>query len=110
LAALGIDVEPREILPEELLDIIATPREQKEIGFDSSHGRLLFAAKEAVYKAFDPLERMFLDHHDVEVDFIRQKAIVSTGRTLTSDFRLSTLSSTVRLVDPNLNRGEPALQ
>jgi hypothetical protein len=34
-------------LPAELLDIIATPQEQKKIEFDPFHGRLFFAAKEA---------------------------------------------------------------
>ena len=36
----------------------------------SCHGRLLFSIKEAIYKAVYPLDRTFLDHHDVEVRFV----------------------------------------
>ena len=66
-SALGIDIEPAEPLPPDLLDLVATPQERKRIAEDPFNGRLLFAAKEAVYKAVYPLDRTFLDHHDVEV-------------------------------------------
>jgi 4'-phosphopantetheinyl transferase EntD len=78
--ALGIDVEPAEILPSELLDIVATPQERLQIRDDPYQGRLLFAAKEAVYKAVFPLDQTFLDHHDVEVNFADQNAMVRNGR------------------------------
>jgi 4'-phosphopantetheinyl transferase EntD len=77
---LGIDVEPAEALPPDLLDIVATPRERAAIEHDPCGGRLLFAAKEAVYKAVYPLDRTFLDHHDVEVDLLQQHATVRDGR------------------------------
>lgn len=80
--ALGIDVEPAEALPPELLDTVATPRERAAIAHDPYRGRLLFAAKEAVYKAVYPLDRTFLDHHDVEVDLMRQRATVRNGRVI----------------------------
>jgi Phosphopantetheinyl transferase component of siderophore synthetase len=51
VGALGIDVEPAECLPSELLDLVATPQERLNLGDDVYRGRLLFVAKEAVYKA-----------------------------------------------------------
>jgi 4'-phosphopantetheinyl transferase EntD len=77
---LGIDVEPAEALAPDLLDIVATPQERAAIEHDPYGGRLLFAAKEAVYKAVHPLDRTFLDHHDVEVDLLHQHATVRNGR------------------------------
>jgi len=77
---LGIDVEPTEALEPDLVDIVATPWERAAIEHDPYGGRLLFAAKEAVYKAVHPLDRTFLDHHDVEVDLLRQHATVRNGR------------------------------
>jgi len=82
VAALGIDIEPAEFLPPELLDIVATPQERLRIGDDPYCGRLLFAAKEAVYKAVYPLDRTFLDHHDVEIDFADRKATLRNGRVV----------------------------
>jgi 4'-phosphopantetheinyl transferase EntD len=87
IGALGIDVEPAERLPSELLDLVATPQEQLRIEEDPFRGRLLFAAKEAVYKAVYPLDRAFLDHHDVQIDFAERKACVCNGRVL--DIRFS---------------------
>jgi 4'-phosphopantetheinyl transferase EntD len=41
---------------------------------------LLFAIKEAVYKAAYPLDRAFLEHHDVEVDLAARTAETRHGR------------------------------
>src|SRR5262245_42793783 len=54
VGAIGIDVEPAEALPSELLDLVATPQERLTLGDDLYHGRMLFVAKEAVYKAGYP--------------------------------------------------------
>lgn len=81
-SALGIDIEPAEPLPPDLLDLVATPKERKRIAEDPFNGRLLFAAKEAVYKAVYPLDRTFLDHHDVEVSLSGRQAVVRNGRTV----------------------------
>lgn len=80
VAALGIDVEPAALLPPELLDMVATPHERQRLGDDPFRGRLLFTAKEAVYKAAYPLDRTFLEFHDVEVDLAARKAVVRNGR------------------------------
>jgi 4'-phosphopantetheinyl transferase EntD len=78
--ALGIDIEPAETLPSDLLDIVATPKERIRLSEDPYRGRLLFAAKEAVYKAVYPLDQTFLDHQDVEVSLAAQRAVVNNGR------------------------------
>ncbi len=95
IGALGIDVEPAECLASELLDLIATPQEQLRIEQDPFRGRLLFAAKEAVYKAVYPLDHAFLDHHDVQIDFAERKARVRNGRVL--DIRFSVAAHLVVL-------------
>jgi 4'-phosphopantetheinyl transferase EntD len=90
VGAVGIDVEPAEDLPPELLTLVATPRERSRIGDDPYRGRLLFAAKEAVYKAVYPLDRMVLDHHDIEVDLVGGKAVLRNGRVVELRFGIST--------------------
>jgi 4'-phosphopantetheinyl transferase EntD len=80
VGALGIDVEPAECLPSELLDLVATPQERLNLGDDVYRGRLLFVAKEAVYKAVHPLDQTFLEHHDVEINLAERKAVVRNGR------------------------------
>jgi 4'-phosphopantetheinyl transferase EntD len=80
--SIGIDVEPAEALDLDLLDIVATASERESIHDDLCHGRLLFAVKEAVYKAVFPLDGMFLDHHDVEVNLTARTATVRNGRVV----------------------------
>jgi len=88
-SALGIDIEPAEALPPGLLDMVATPQERSRINEDPYGGRLLFAAKEAVYKAVYPLDQTFLDHHDVEVSLTLRQAVVRNGRLVKLQFCVS---------------------
>lgn len=81
-SAVGIDVEPDEALDPDLIDIVATERERQAIGNDGHRARLLFAVKEAVYKAAYPLDGVFLDHHNVEVCLETGTATVQNGRLL----------------------------
>jgi 4'-phosphopantetheinyl transferase EntD len=90
IAGLGIDVEPAELLPPDILDLVATPRERRAIAGDPFRGRLLFVAKEAVYKSVYPLDQTFLDHHDVEVDLVQRRAVVRNGRSVELRFVIST--------------------
>jgi 4'-phosphopantetheinyl transferase EntD len=90
IRALGIDIEPAEALPRELLEMVATPRERLYLGTDHHAGRLLFVAKEAVYKALHPIDNMFLEHHDVEIDFAAGKAMARTGWIVELRFCVST--------------------
>jgi 4'-phosphopantetheinyl transferase EntD len=89
-SALGIDVEPAEILPPELLDIVATRQERLQIRDDPYEGRLLFAAKEAVYKAVFPLDHTFLDHHDIQVNVANRRAVLRNGRVVDLRFCIAT--------------------
>jgi 4'-phosphopantetheinyl transferase EntD len=97
VGALGIDIEPAESLPFEL-DLIATPRERLRLGSHRHLGRLLFTAKEAVYKAVHPLDDIFLEHHDVEIDFDARKAVVLGGRVLDLRFSISTSLVTIAFI------------
>jgi len=103
VGGLGIDVEPAECLPSELLDLVATPQERLKLGDDPYRGRLLFVAKEAVYKAVHPLDQIFLEHHDVEINLAERKAVVRNGRVV--ELRLST--SAHHLVALAFLRGRP---
>jgi len=86
--SIGIDIEPAEALPADMVDLVATPAERQDI--DAYGGRLLFAAKEAVYKAVYPLDQTFLDFHDIEVDFANGKAKIRNGRVVELRWSLST--------------------
>lgn len=89
-AGIGIDIEPAEALPPELVKTIATGREQLSLDASIYGGRLLFVMKEAVFKAVADLDQIFLDHHDVEVDFIRHEAVARNGRRVDLRFCIST--------------------
>ena len=88
-SAFGIDVEPAEPLPPDVLEVIATPRELSQIAGHPLGGRLLFAAKEAVYKAVYPQDRAFLEFRDIEIDFADRTAMTSTGRLVTIRYCVS---------------------
>lgn len=82
-SSLGIDVETAEPLEADLLDLIVTTTERKAIANDAcGGGRLLFSIKEAVYKAVHPLDGVFLEHHDVEVNLAAGIAVIRGGRTV----------------------------
>lgn len=73
LASVGIDAEPHEPLPDGVRDVIALPAEQERLGVlagqapDVHWDRMLFSAKESVYKAWFPLARRFLDFSEAEI-------------------------------------------
>lgn len=72
--ALGIDAEPHQPLPEGVLDVVARPEERSWIaGQGNGPGvwwdRLLFGAKEAVFKVWYPLTGRELDFDEAVVDF-----------------------------------------
>jgi 4'-phosphopantetheinyl transferase EntD len=73
LITVGIDAEPAEPLPARVLDIITIPRERAELAVlaDTWPGipwdRLLFSAKESVYKAWAPLTGAFLDFDGADI-------------------------------------------
>ncbi len=67
LATVGIDAEPNQPLPNGVFGLVASPDEQAEIvQLLVEHpqvrwDRLLFSAKESVYKAWFPLTQRWLD-------------------------------------------------
>jgi 4'-phosphopantetheinyl transferase EntD len=81
-AGIGIDVEPAQPLPPELIDRVATPAERRRYDPAVLATRRLFCAKEAVYKAQYPCDRTFLDFHDIEVDLERNQAVTRAGRVI----------------------------
>jgi 4'-phosphopantetheinyl transferase EntD len=89
VGTVGIDIEPAVALPREMLDLIATPQELRTMTDDPLRGKLLFAAKEAVYKAVYPLDRVFLEFRDIEIDFAGRKAATRTGRELALRYCIS---------------------
>ncbi len=82
LCSVGIDVEPSLPLPAELLALVATPAERRQLDGDLLLARMLFSIKEAVYKTTHPIDGQFLDHHDVEVCLATCVARTATGYTL----------------------------
>ncbi|MFC9295697.1 4'-phosphopantetheinyl transferase [Streptomyces sp. NPDC057011] len=73
--ALGVDAEPDEPLPRGMLESVSLPRERERLHAlralraDLCWDRLLFSAKEAVYKAWFPLTGRLLDFHEADVLF-----------------------------------------
>ena len=82
LAGLGIDVEPAEPLPEEVVGLVLSVAEQRETAADGRAQRLVFVAKEAVYKAIHPLDGAWLDFPDIEVRLAEGTATLRDGRRL----------------------------
>lgn len=73
VGTVGIDAEPNEPLPDGVLDLTASPAEKERLALladldPAVHwGRLSFCAKEAVFKAWFPVQRSWLDFADVDV-------------------------------------------
>jgi 4'-phosphopantetheinyl transferase EntD len=73
LVTIGIDAEPNEPLPDGLLADIARPEEGpilRELAAehpDTHWDRLLFSAKESVYKAWFPLAKRWLGFEDASL-------------------------------------------
>jgi 4'-phosphopantetheinyl transferase EntD len=73
LVTLGVDAEPHDILPGGVLNLIASPGEQAHLASLAEAvpavcwDRILFSAKESVYKAWFPVARCWLDFQEAEV-------------------------------------------
>ncbi|HSA52249.1 MAG TPA: 4'-phosphopantetheinyl transferase superfamily protein [Yinghuangia sp.] len=72
---IGIDAEPAEELPEGVLDSISSADERAHLAAlarlrpEVPWERLLFSAKESVYKAWFPLTHRWLGFEEAEVEF-----------------------------------------
>ena len=82
IVALGIDMEPNELLPAQIAGCVATPTERRRHAPAVLASRALFVAKEAVFKAVYPLDGVFLDFTDIEVDLMHGVAETATGRSV----------------------------
>lgn len=82
ICSLGIDVEPAITLPDDIAALVVTGADAID-SVDRLAGRILFAAKEAVYKAVYPLDRQILDYGDIAVDLGTGYATTTTGRRAT---------------------------
>lgn len=80
IRSLGIDVEPALPLPDDIFALVAIPADQADTADRHLAGRILFAAKEAVYKAVYPLDRQVLGYEDITVDLTTGRATTTTGR------------------------------
>jgi 4'-phosphopantetheinyl transferase EntD len=71
LCGVGIDAEPHAALPTDMLDLVLRDEERARLSALASADpslhwdRIAFCAKEAVYKAWFPLTRRWLDFDDV---------------------------------------------
>jgi 4'-phosphopantetheinyl transferase EntD len=71
IRALGIDLESSTPLKEALLKRVCTPKERDwlhQLPAPGVTGKIVFSAKEAVYKCQYPLSNQFLGFHAVEVE------------------------------------------
>ncbi|MFI5688955.1 4'-phosphopantetheinyl transferase [Streptomyces sp. NPDC051636] len=73
LLTIGLDAEPHQPLPGSELDIVALPEERTRLSDLAARrpeicwDRLLFSAKESVYKAWFPLTNRWLDLEEASV-------------------------------------------
>ena len=73
LLTIGLDAEPDDVLPDGVLDAVASASERARVRelFRLAPGvswdRLLFSAKESVYKAWFPLTQRWLGFEDADV-------------------------------------------
>jgi 4'-phosphopantetheinyl transferase EntD len=90
ITLLGIDAEPNLPLPHGILHSIGSAQEIASFPADPAicWDRLLFSAKEAIYKAWFPLNATWLEFEDVEINFDSQGGFV--GAFTTADMKDST--------------------
>jgi hypothetical protein len=73
VAAIGIDAEPHEALPDGVLAMVGSEQERAALAELAAAApgtfwdRILFSAKESVYKAWFPVARCWLDFQEAEV-------------------------------------------
>ncbi|MFD3656736.1 4'-phosphopantetheinyl transferase [Streptomyces sp. NPDC058620] len=96
LRGLGVDAEPNAPLPSGIWEIVSLPSERERLlshddltgrrtgtepdGTGAVHwDRLLFSAKESVFKTWFPLTRTELDFTEADITFVRTSATAAGG-------------------------------
>ena len=79
---VGIDLERAAPLVPDMMELVLTPAERQRIGDDPLQAKQAFVAKEAIYKALNPLDGRFLEYHDISVDLDGQRAVTRAGRAI----------------------------
>ncbi|MFG2652287.1 4'-phosphopantetheinyl transferase [Streptomyces sp. NPDC048436] len=85
LASLGIDAEPHGPLPDDVLHTVALPAERERLDLLAARhpavhwDRLLFSAKESVYKAWFPLTGKWLGFEEADIALHVDPATASYG-------------------------------
>jgi 4'-phosphopantetheinyl transferase EntD len=75
VVTIGLDAEPHAELPGDVLPVVASEAEQARIAAlaaarpEVAWDRLLFSAKESVYKAWFPLTGRWLEFEEADVEF-----------------------------------------
>lgn len=85
--SLGVDVEPAAPLPNDLTELVLTPRERTFAKPRPTLGRMVFCIKEAVYKCCYHADAVHLEFADISVDFDTLVAHTCHGRRV--PFRVS---------------------
>lgn len=72
VAGIGLDIEPVEPSVYDIIDFVCTPSEMEWLQYKSANSRgywvkVIFSAKESIFKHCFPLLRRFLDFQDVIV-------------------------------------------
>jgi len=92
LASLGIDAEPHRPLPDDVLPSVALPGEVERLRVLALRhpgihwDKLLFSAKESVYKAWFPLTGKWLDFAEADIE-----VSLDPGRTASGTLRAALL-------------------
>ncbi|KQV13845.1 hypothetical protein ASC97_31885 [Rhizobium sp. Root1203] len=89
--AVGVDVEPAEPLPEEIMDIVISAEERVFLGMSPLMCRCLFVLKEAVYKAaFQVSSVKFIDFSDISINIGEKSAkVAGISRPFAIDYQIS---------------------
>jgi len=82
IARLGVDIEPAEPLPSDIVDRVLSVGEKRLTNNDRVMSRLIFSSKEAVYKALNALDGSPLEYDDIEIRLAEATAVFRDGRSL----------------------------
>ncbi len=88
--SLGVDVEARMPLAEDLVETVCTTQEMDKLSFTSEIALLeatsIFSAKEATYKALFPVTQELINFHDLTIDFVSLDEFVAVFTSPKTEF------------------------